>query len=201
MTRAADHLADLLKVAAWVSGKAELPPVSFLREALAIDPATGAMTWKRRPATHFQSPAHAATWNAQFPGTPAFATLIRGYLHGIINGRRYRAHRIAFALYTGVLPTDEIDHIDGDRLNNALANLREVSSAENKRNLAIRSTNTSGTMGVSYAPSKQMWRAYIGLGKRRQKHLGYFDSAAEATKARRCAEAALGYHVNHGRLA
>jgi len=179
-----------------------LPDIAQLREAIEIDPATGRMTWKVRPLSHFRTAGAAATWNKQFPGTPAFSTLIRGYLHGIYNGARYRANRVAFALYTGRDPgAYEVDHIDGDRINNAENNLREVTSAENKRNLAIPAHNSSGAIGVSFSKTKKKWRAYIGVGDQRQSHLGYFTTEQEAKAARRTAEAQLGFHDNHGRSA
>ncbi|AIT81622.1 hypothetical protein JI59_18555 [Novosphingobium pentaromativorans US6-1] len=174
-----------------------LPSIDVLRAAISIDPRTGLMTWRRRPASHFRSEASAASWNTQFSGTPAFSTLIRGYLHGIINSKRYRAHRIAFALYTGHDPDCEIDHIDGDKTNNAALNLRAVTSAENKRNLAIPAHNRSGVIGVCFSRSKGKWRAYIGT--RPQTHIGYFDAFDDAVAARRTAQSAHGYHPNHGR--
>lgn len=177
-----------------------LPSVQVLRESVIIDPATGAMTWRVRPASHFRCAADAATWNGQFPGQPAFTTMIRGYLHGIINGQRCKAHRVAYALYTGRQPVGEIDHIDGVKTNNAELNLREVSSAENKRNLATPATNTSGFVGVSFRSDRQKWRAYITVAGR-QRALGYFESAADAHSARLAAQAQLGFHPNHGRPA
>jgi hypothetical protein len=158
------------------------------------------MTWKRRPVAHFSRPSDARSWNGQFPRTPAFAIYIRGYLHGIINGQRYRAHRVAFALYHGREPVGEIDHIDGVGTNNAQVNLREVSSAENKRNLAISRRNSSGAIGVSYSSSKGLWRAYVGLDGR-QKHIGYFENIEDAKAARKVAQENLGFHANHGRAA
>nr|WP_175479900.1 HNH endonuclease signature motif containing protein [Paracoccus homiensis] len=108
-----------------------------------------------------------------------------------------QAHRVAWAVIHGRWPNGEIDHINGDRSDNRLANLREVTKRENHRNMAIRSDNTSGVTGVYWAREKGKWAAYIKADK--MVALGRYDTFAEAVAARRAAEKVLGYHPNHGR--
>lgn len=79
----------------------------------------------------------------------------------------------------GALVGEEVDHIDGDGLNNQRKNLRICSSSENKRNTRFRSNNTSGYRGVSWNIAAKKWQSTIGHNGRRR-HLGYFDSKEEA---------------------
>ncbi len=98
---------------------------------------------------------------------------------------------------TGAMPCDEIDHIDHDRCNNRWENLREVTHRENSMNTSMRSDNTSGAMGVSFAKREQKYNAYIHVDGKR-KSLGYFEDINDAIAARVAAEVEFGYHVNHG---
>jgi hypothetical protein len=106
-----------------------------------------------------------ALWNGRYAGCEAFtATDLRGYKHGQLDGRQLRAHRVVWALCKGEWPPHDIDHVDGNRTNNRLGNLRAVTRAENHRNRRTSSTNTSGVMGVSWNKRSRKWRAYIDLG-------------------------------------
>ena len=122
-----------------------------------------------------------------------------GYLQMNVGGRPYAAHRLIWCWVTGEFPEHDIDHIDGDRLNNRWANLRAVTRETNLRNTGIKSTNTSGVTGVSFARDRNAWHAYVGTGKGCRQSLGHFSTMIEAVEARRLAEMGLGYHPNHGR--
>lgn len=93
------------------------------------------------------------------------------------NGRRKRAdlkmHREIMGLTFG--DRREVDHIDGNTLNNTRANLRVCTHAENGKNLRKPITNTSGYKGVSYYKRSGKWMAYIMIEKK-LKNLGYFDT-------------------------
>ena len=121
-----------------------------------------------------------------------------GYLWVQIKGKRYTVHRIIWLMVFGHWP-NVIDHINGKRYDNRLVNLRDVTSAENSKNMKIGRNNTSGSVGVSWHKHARKWRARIGNGK--QTDLGYFNSKTEAITARRRAEYELGFHPNHGRTA
>ena len=72
------------------------------------------------------------------------------YIRVSFNGKEYPAHRLIWLLVYGQSPDQFIDHINGVRTDNRLANLRLASDAENKRNVGIRSHNTSGEKGVTW---------------------------------------------------
>ena len=111
----------------------------------------------------------------------------------------YLAHRLAWLLYYGVDPgAKEVDHIDGNKMNCQISNLRLVDHQGNARNQRKRSTNTSGIMGVCWHKSTDRWQVRIqDCGK--QKHLGLFEDKWEAICARKSAENRFGYHENHGK--
>jgi hypothetical protein len=99
---------------------------------------------------------------------------------------------------TGKFPKLDIDHIDGNGINNKWNNLREVTRSQNCRNIKLASNNTSGFIGVRWNEENKKWRALIGID-RKSKHLGYFDNLEEAIMARKNAERMFGFHPNHGR--
>lgn len=122
----------------------------------------------------------------------------KGYLQIGIDGRLYRAHRIAWLIACDAWPEDQIDHINGIRTDNRLENLRCVTCQGNRRNAAIRSNNTSGIAGVHWNKSTGAWQARIAIdGKYR--HIGFFDDIKDAALARKESEKKHGFHENHGR--
>ena len=78
---------------------------------------------------------------------------------------------------------DFIDHIDNDKLNNNISNLRWATNQENQRNAKLRKDNTSGTKGVTFDKSKNRWKAQIQIDGIIN-HLGYYLSLEEAKQAR-----------------
>lgn len=120
-----------------------------------------------------------------------------GYLHFRYLGSHYYVHKVIWLIERGE-SANQIDHINGDRSDNRIENLREVTCQENLRNRKIGKGNTSGVMGVIWCAHKKLWLARIGAGGR-SKFLGYFESFDQAKASRKSAEAALGYHQNHGR--
>lgn len=80
---------------------------------------------------------------------------------------------------TGDWPTDQIDHINGDKGDNRIANLREATNAENNRNTGAGQANTSGFKGVCWDKAKGKWRAQIEIDGRGA-HLGYFTTPEAA---------------------
>jgi len=181
-----------------------LPPADVLRKLLDYNLETGELYWKPRPASMFQGLKHspercANAWNTKYAGMPAFDSIRRddGYHKGAFEGRVYTKHRIIWKMATGVDP-QEIDHIDGNRSNNGIGNLREVDRRQNTCNRRRPTNNRSGVIGVYFDPNTGLWRAkiaYRGMVER----LGSFPTIEAAAEARRDAEIRYGFHPNHGR--
>lgn len=122
----------------------------------------------------------------------------KGYLIITIDSRRYRAHRLAWVYTYGEMPKYQIDHINQDKLDNRISNLREVTNLENHKNMPARKDNKSGYTGVHFDRVKNRWVSFIYDNKKRV-HLGTFKNKLDAIDKRKCAEVEYGYHENHGR--
>ena len=93
----------------------------------------------------------------------------------------------------------EIDHINGVRHDNRIANLRLATSTENSRNMAIPTHNTSGVSGVTYRKNRGTWQAQISIGNV-TKYIGSFSGFEGAVSARQDAERAVfGEFIPNGR--
>lgn len=109
----------------------------------------------------------------------------------------YLVHRLAFLYMEGRWP-NEVDHINGDRLDNRWSNLREVTSSENKRNMGIHVNNKSGVPGVYWYPRYSKWEVTI-RSNGEHIYLGRYDDLDEAIKVRKEAEIKYNFHPNHGK--
>jgi HNH endonuclease len=105
-----------------------------------------------------------------------------GYLRLRIDGRKHLQHRLAWLYMTGTNPNAEIDHIDGNRANNRLQNLRLASHSENQQNRSARSKNSSGLLGVTWHSKIGKFQSRI-MHNHKAHHLGYFSSPNEAHQA------------------
>lgn len=175
----------------------KLPSQQVLKSLLRYEESTGRLFWLPRPDSMFSKPEYARAWNGKFAHKEAFtATDTHGYRRGAILGIQTSAHRVIWKMFNYEDPVF-IDHINGDPGDNRISNLRSVSHRENCRNMKLRSNNSSGTCGVSFAQREGKWRAYI-KGRNHVRSLGYFDTLKEAVEARRNHQNSLGYHENHG---
>lgn len=114
-----------------------------------------------------------------------------GYINIKVDNEWYTLHRIAILLATGVYDkTVQVDHIDHDRGNNRLSNLRVVSRAENMRNQSLRNTNKTGVTGVSVRYTRKGTKRYTANIMYTYKSiiLGNYDTPEEAAVARAEAE-------------
>lgn len=167
---------------------ADLPSPQYLQECLQYDPETGHLFWRHNPG-------FLPMVNARLAGRRALASPNRGgYLRGSFKERTVSAHRVIWAMIHGEWPVGQIDHINHDRTDNRIGNLRAVSCKENQRNRMMTSLNTSGRIGITWHKKCKKWQVTIG-----QKYVGVFGCFQEATAARAEAERDNGYHVNHGR--
>jgi hypothetical protein len=163
------------------------PTPERLRQLLRYEPETGELFWLRRGLTG---------WDTRYAGTRAFtAKTAAGYRHGIVENTPQKAHRIAWAIHHGSWP-NEIDHINGDKADNRIANLRVVTRQQNSCNRGLRADNRSGALGVRRQRSGWQARIYVNG---QSKCLGTFRSLEEAVEARQRASAEAGFHPNHGR--
>lgn len=174
-----------------------LPTPEELRKVLKYIPETGKLFWKEREATMFSDGHRDAigncnNWNARYAYKEAFTSFSKGYLIGSVFGRKFKSHRVAWAIHYGEWPMHQIDHVNGDRGDNRIENLRDVNNKENHRNMKTFSSNTSGHVGVY--PHDERFRVRVG-----NVHVGIFNSFDEAVLARKEAQFVLGFHLNHGR--
>jgi hypothetical protein len=141
---------------------------AHLLEILNYDPEIGVFQWKKKLQRHEVG---------EIAGKKT-----HGYISICINGEPYPAHRLAWLYVHGEWPGNLLDHINRQRSDNRIANLRLASPQLNNMNSSIQSNNTSGYKGVSWDKRMMEWAAYITLG-RKKFHLGYFSNSQSAARA------------------
>jgi len=144
-----------------------LPPIEELRELLNYEPNTGLFRWR----VNLRGPAK--------PGSVAGSSNHTGYISITINGRYFRAHRLAWAFFYDQDPGSmQIDHIDQNKSNNKIINLRLADNGPNKANAGPQKNNKLGVKGVYYVEGK--FAACIKKNKKKY-HLGSYDTIEEAS--------------------
>jgi hypothetical protein len=118
---------------------------------------------------------------------PAGTVTHAGYVGILIDGKRYHAHRIAWALHNGAWPDDQIDHINGNKLDNRIDNLRPATNSQNGKNLKLSIANTSGHTGVTWCKTLEKWRAVIKVDGK-QINCGRYACKNDAINARKSVE-------------
>jgi len=139
------------------------------RALLDCDPATGTFTWL------------VTRGGKAIAGSIAGSPNSRGYLRIRIDGRGYRAHRLVWLYVHGKWPAGEIDHINGVKDDNRLANLREATRAENNRNVGLSAANKTGVKGVCFVMDSGKYRSRCRLNGEMH-HLGYHDTLEAAER-------------------
>jgi hypothetical protein len=173
----------------------------YLRARLRYEPETGLLFWRVRDASHFiegrvKSASAANRFNANFANKEAFTSLSFGYKISNVNNQHIKAHRAAWAIHYGEWPEGLIDHINRDRADNRIINLRVVSRHENNSNVSSAKGSSSKYVGVYFAPNKRKpWIANIKVN-RKSKYLGGYATEDEAGEAYNiAASAAYGQHA------
>ncbi|EPK1346639.1 HNH endonuclease signature motif containing protein [Enterobacter hormaechei] len=110
-----------------------------------------------------------------------------GYRYIKIDGVSYFEHRLAWLYIHGFWPLDEIDHINGNRVDNRISNLRECDAFGNARNQKAAKNNACGQKGVRLRAGSKKWQARIMVSGK-SISLGHFQTMEEAVKARKDAE-------------
>ena len=175
-----------------------LPSPEVLRQLLRYEPDTGKLFWLPRGRKFFPCDWSYVVWNKRFPGTEAMTGINnRGYPHGSILGKCLLAHRVAWAIFYGEWPVSQLDHINNDRPDFRICNLREATNSQNHMNKPVSSANSSGIKGVSWSKKDRVWRARIKVGGK-EMHLGHFSEINDAASAYRIASEK--YHGEFSRL-
>lgn len=159
----------------YTTAQANKLTAEYLRSILNYDPETGIFTWKVRTSTRVKV--------GDITGCPGG----HGYLLIRVCSRLHKAHRLAWLYVYGSWPTDQIDHINRNRSDNRISNLREVTNKQNNQNRSKPSNNTSGHPGVSWYKRDSKWQAQI-THNQKDIFLGYFTTLEEAISARKAAE-------------
>lgn len=169
--------------AAWgnlrLAGDLPEPSAERLREIYDYDPQTGHLIFRRNTG--------GTGLKGQVSGSICRRTPQRGGGYRLMrfNGREWGAHHLVWLWHHGRVATGHIDHINRDRADNRIENLRECTASQNLMNRPKQSTNTSGYKGVATVRSTGRWRATL-----QNKHLGCFDTPEEAFEAYKAAATA-----------
>jgi len=150
--------------------RANMPNRDRLMELLSYDPDTGIFTWNKKVGAR------------ALAGAEAGGTYKDGYHYVAFDRTIYRAARLAWFYVYGSPVPDYIDHINRDRTDNRIANLREATNSQNCSNSVARKQSKSGIKGVTWAPDRKKWLAKICVNYKAIK-LGYFGTSEEAAAA------------------
>lgn len=174
-----------------------MPDAAYLRECFSYNPETGVVLRKERPRVHFKTEGGWKAINVRYAGKVAGAVAVmKGDITYIKIGLDYDdflAHRLIYKIVTGNEPPHEIDHKDGDGMNNRWSNLREATHQQNQCNTKLR-TGTKYPRGV-YRIHNNYAACIHSHGKRR--NLGTYKTAEEAHAAYLAAAAELHQEFSH----
>lgn len=177
------------------------PSIDWLLDTYIIEEETGKLLYKEA----YDSKGRRSKRSLTEVGWSQRTNVSKSYVYKAIefnynNGekKRTRVSRVVWAMTYGYWPKLEIDHIDGNPLNNRIDNLREVDHVTNGRNQRTPTNNTTGVCGVYRYRTGDKWVAAIKVNYKKI-HLGLFDTIEEAAAARKEAEIKYGFHENHGR--
>lgn len=153
--------------------KSQLPPVETIRQLLTYDSESGRLFWKLRGKP---------IWDGRYAGREAATSLNdQGYKQVQLLGVTSRAHILAWAIHHGEIPPEDIDHINGDRADNRIVNLRLATRSQNLCNKRRDRRGSVPFRGVSKGKAGR-FQAHIKLN-RKSKYLGTFDRAEDAARA------------------
>ncbi len=148
-----------------VEARLDTHEASLIRQSLDYDPKTGVFKRLKRMGRYDEN-------------KPVGCKAGR-YLQLNAAGKRFRGHQLAWFFVYGYIPK-EIDHINGDGMDNRIENLREVTHQQNIHNHRVPPKhNTTGYLGVSYFKQMKKYSSYITLNGKK-KHLGYFSNPEDA---------------------
>jgi hypothetical protein len=167
--------------------------VEDVREAFDYDAATGNLIWRPRPSGTTGN----NVFNSRFAGKVAGSPHDAGYIGIVFHRTRQYLHRLVWAHQKGEWPTHEIDHINGDRSDSRIENLRPATTSQNRHNRRP-GANRTGMKGVTFEPRTGRFQARIKLDNK-QHNLGTFATAEDAHAA--YCRAAENLHGEYRRVA
>lgn len=176
-----------------------LPPIEYLCQCFSYDADTGVLTWLDRPIWHFAHVGARNCFRSRWVGKPVGVLTKRGYLMTSVFGQKITVHRIAWALYYGKEPTYSIDHINGVKDDNRIANLRDVDHATNGLCLVRSRKNTSGFTGITWHKQAGKWLAQM-VYQGKHYSLGLHSDINDAVAARQKANKEFGFSESHGQV-
>ena len=166
-----------------------------LLDLLEFDAEISRFRWKKRPGN--------SRFNSNFYGTLAGCEVPCGaslwYRNIMVHGRHCQEHRLIWLYYYGQLPTESLDHINGDGLDNRIENLRLAPGNVNNKNQAKSPLNTSGIPNVYWLPKKNKYVVYV-RHNRITHYGGYFKKEDRHIAAAKAAEMreSFGFSKTHG---
>lgn len=173
----------------------ELPSLELARQFLDYCPDNGTFTWRLLPpetlaasgcrSSDYMTRRHNNSRAGKVAGHKEDYTRI-----GLL-GTSYKAHRLAWMMHYETAPSGHIDHLNGDKHDNRICNLRDVSCSTNARNREARSGSNSGFRGV-HLEAWGRYRAH-GFANGKSHHLGMFKTVDEAIGARRAFDEQHGF--------
>ena len=120
-----------------------------------------------------------------------------GYYAVQLNNKKYRIHKLVFLMHHGYT-AEVVDHINSNRTDSRIENLREADLFKNQHNRKINKNNSSGIKGVSWNARSKKWMARI-KHQNKDHHIGYFFDLKDAAQAVMEARKKLhGEFANHG---
>lgn len=140
---------------------------STLLDIMRYDPVTGQMIWVKPTSRRAKA------------GDVVGSLHSKGYLETQIMGKRYYLHVLVWFYVKGVWPSHKIDHENGRRADNRIANLREATTTQNAQNSAKHSDNLTGFKGVRLCRGRYAARIRVAGATQ---HLGTFDTGEEAAR-------------------
>lgn len=131
-----------------------------LKSLLNYDPETGVFTWVKS--------------SGRAKSGDVAGRISHGYRRIPVNGKCHMAHRLAWLIMVGEEPEHEIDHANGDKLDNRFSNLRAATRKQNATNRGAMKNSKTGIKNVCYIAWRKKYKVQMKIGDK-VKHIGYFD--------------------------
>lgn len=159
--------------------------IAYLKEC--FEYRDGNLYWLERPSHHFPSQGRANIFNAKYKGKKAGTLHKTGYYQVSLQGKKHKLHRIIWALCNNEMPTKTIDHINRNKADNRIENLRHVTQQENCQNMSARNNGKVSGVYLRNQRGFEYWYASIAINGVK-KHLVSTKDFFEAVCARKSAE-------------